>query len=152
MATLVVVPCGMAKIWDRYPDAGPTPARAVYTGSPFMVNREYAETFADRWVILSAKYGFIDPGFIIPENYNVTFNDPGTDPIPVEELRRQVKEKGLDHFVMVVALGSVTYAGKVAAAFAGTQAKVCAPTGGLPIGKMMGAERAAIDSGRAFNC
>jgi len=152
MATLVVVPCGMAKIWDRYPDAGPTPARAAYTGSPFKVNREYAEAFADRWVILSAKYGFIEPGFIIPENYNVTFNDPGTAPICLDELRRQVEEKALDHFVTVVALGSLTYADKVAAAFAGKQSKVCAPTGGLPIGKMMGAVRAAIDSGRAFNC
>jgi hypothetical protein len=30
------------------------------------VNRNLAEHFATRWVILSAKYGFIDPDHLIP--------------------------------------------------------------------------------------
>ena len=60
--TLVIVPCGKSKIWDRDPDAGPTAARAAYVGSPFKVNREYAETFGEAWVILSAKYGFLQRG------------------------------------------------------------------------------------------
>jgi hypothetical protein len=29
MKKLCVVPCGNAKIWDKYPDASPTPARYV---------------------------------------------------------------------------------------------------------------------------
>ena len=73
MSVLVVVPCGMRKIWDMNPSAGPTPAKNAYVGAPFKVNRAYAEKFADRWVILSAKYGFIDLDFVIPENYDVTF-------------------------------------------------------------------------------
>ena len=36
------------------------------------VNRDYAEEFADRWVIVSAKYGFIDPEFVVSSDYNVT--------------------------------------------------------------------------------
>lgn len=40
---LVIVPCGQEKIWDKKPDLGPVPARDVYTGAPFKVNREYAE-------------------------------------------------------------------------------------------------------------
>ena len=70
---LVVVPCGQGKIWDRHPGVGPTAAQGAYTGAPFRVNRAYAERFASRWVILSAKYGFIDPDFLIPESYNLTF-------------------------------------------------------------------------------
>ncbi|HUG14566.1 MAG TPA: hypothetical protein VMM78_06045, partial [Thermomicrobiales bacterium] len=73
MSTLVVVPCGSAKVWDRYPNAGPTAAQDVYTGSPFVLNRHYAEQFGDSWVILSAKYGFVAPQFVIREPYNVTF-------------------------------------------------------------------------------
>jgi hypothetical protein len=152
MPTLVVVPCAAKKIWDEYPDAGPTRADNVYQGAPFKVNKEYAKTFADRWVILSAKYGFVDPAFIIPENYDVTFDDAGTEPISVKELRGQVKHKRLDRFDKVVALGSHTYAGKTKAAFTGTQAKICTPAAGLGMFKMMGAVRAAIDSGRAFSC
>ena len=37
-STLVVVPCGNAKIWDKHPDAGPVVARETYVGSPFKVN------------------------------------------------------------------------------------------------------------------
>lgn len=44
---LIIVPCGLAKIWDKSPQAGPVPARLAYTGPPFKVNREYAEHFSD---------------------------------------------------------------------------------------------------------
>jgi hypothetical protein len=152
MATLVVVPCGKGKIWDRYPDAGATPARTAYTGAPFVKNREYAEAFADRWVILSARYGFIDPDFAIPGPYDVTFNDPTTDPIPVEELRRQVREKGLASFEVVVALGSAKYAGKTQAAFTTSRARVCAPVAHLPMFEMMRAVSEAINLRRPFEC
>lgn len=63
---LVIIPCGSAKIWHRHPHAGPTPARDVYQGATLKVNRKYAESFAERWVILSAKYGFISPDSVIP--------------------------------------------------------------------------------------
>ena len=65
MKTLVIVPCGKRKIWDKNSEAGPTKARDVYTGSPFKVNREYAEKFGDPWVILFAKYGFLEPDQVI---------------------------------------------------------------------------------------
>ena len=81
MKSLVVVPSGRRKIWDMKENARPTIAKNVYTGPIFKVNREYAETFSDKWVILSPKYGFIEPDFIIPEDYNVNFNDPKTEAI-----------------------------------------------------------------------
>lgn len=54
---LVIVPCGKRKIWDKHPDQGPTRADDAYIGTPFTLNRTYAERFGDRWVVLSAKYG-----------------------------------------------------------------------------------------------
>jgi hypothetical protein len=65
------VPCGQRKVWDRDPQCGPTAARIAYTGSPFIVNRAYAERFADAWLILSAKYGFIAPEFMLAGLYHV---------------------------------------------------------------------------------
>jgi len=68
-AVLVIVPCGKSKIWDRLPDRGPVSAGEAYTGTPVRPNRHYAERFGDAWGVLSAKYGFIAPAFIIPVPY-----------------------------------------------------------------------------------
>ena len=152
MSGLVVVPCGKRKIWDKYPTAGPTKAEDVYIGPPFKVNREYAEKYGGRWVILSAKYGFIDPGFVISENYNVTFKDPSTKPISARALKEQIKQEALDGFDAVVVLGGKDYADVVYDAFSGLDMKIKTPVAGLQVGYAMGAVRKAIDEGRPFDC
>ena len=58
-------------------------AQDAYTGAPFSLNRKFAETFADSWLILSAKYGFIDPESMVPGPYNVTFKRKATAPIAI---------------------------------------------------------------------
>lgn len=150
MATLVIVPCGRRKIWDLDPTAGPTPARDAYQGAPFKVNREYAEKFADRWVILSAKYGFIDPDFLIPENYDVTLNRPESRPTTPDSLRRQVEERGLSRYDLVVVLGGSSYSSLTRQAFRDSNTRVMAPVAGLPVGLAMTKVRRAIDERRPF--
>jgi len=152
LATLVVVSCGKTKIWDLNPAARPTKARNAYVGGPFKVNKEYAERFADRWVILSAKYGFIDPDFVIPENYDVTFKDPGPNPISIDRLREQAREKGLCEFDKVIVLGGMIYFEVCKKAFEGFNVKIYAPTVGLPLGKAMQKVREAINCNRSFDC
>ena len=39
--------------------------------------------------------GFIDPDFVITENYDVTFKDHRTNPIGINQLRRQIRERGV---------------------------------------------------------
>lgn len=151
VSTLVVVPCGKRKTWDKYPSAGPTRAEDVYIGAPFKVNKEYAEKYSSRWVVLSAKYGFIDPGFIISENYDVTFGDASTNPISIRELKEQIKQKALDSFDTVVALGGRDYADVVHRVFSGLEVRIEAPVAGLPLGRAMGAVRKAIDEGHRFD-
>lgn len=146
--TLVVIPCGKSKIWKKRLDAGPTRARDVYTGPPFKVNKEYAERFADKWMILSAKYGFIEPDFVIPEDYNVTFSDPTTNPISLERLKERAQQLGV--FDSVVALGGTEYAERVRGEFIGTAMEVLTPTAGLSIGKTMGKVKEVIRLGRGF--
>jgi len=102
---LVVVPCGKGKIWDKFPKIKATRAEEAYVGAPFKVNKAFAKKFADEWVILSAKYGFVEPTFIIPENYDVSFNHPETNPINLGGLKSQVKEKDLENFDVVIVLG-----------------------------------------------
>lgn len=145
---LVIVPCGHGKVWDRNPAAGPTRARDAYTGAPFKVNRAYAETFADSWIILSAKYGFIPPDFRIPEPYEVTFKKKATQPVSLDVLLRQRQEQHLDRFGSVIVLGGKEYRLMVTEAFGGTGVKVLAPFAGLPLGKAMSATKRAMSEGR----
>lgn len=145
--TLVIVPCGSAKVWDGKPATGPVAARDVYTGPPFVVNRQYAERFGDDWVILSAKYGFIDPDFVIPEPYNVSFKFKRTNPVGVETLRSQISEQKLDQYDRIIALGGKDYAAPIERAFVEKDTETFFPFLGLPIGRMMSATRRAISTG-----
>ena len=103
----VIIPCGAGKVWDNNPGSGPCLAKDAYTGSPFKVNRKCAEKFAERWVILSAKSGFIDPDFIISGDYNVTFKELRTEPVSPIVLKDQIIRMGLDEFSEIIGFGGV---------------------------------------------
>ena len=141
---LCVVSCGSRKIWDKNPDAGPTKARDVYIGSFAKICIEYAEKFyPNSYVILSAKYGFLFPDEIIPENYNVTFNDPKTNPISIEELRKQAERKGLTKYNEIVVMAGSEYVKIVKRVFVGK--KIIIPLKGLSgMGSMISAMKKAI--------
>jgi len=114
------------------------------------LSRHYAERFADRWIILSAKYGFVEPDFLIPGNYNVSFNLKSSGPVSIEELQTQVEKMGLREFDRVVVLGGKEYVKRVVSAFP-QGVSVKNPLGGLGIGKMQKKLREAIDSGRPLS-
>jgi hypothetical protein len=134
---LVIVPCGHKKIWDRNQNAGPTKAQDAYTGVPFVVNREFAQHFGERWMILSAKYGFIDPDFVIAGPYNVTFKRPSTRPVSTVELQKQVRRLKPNQFPSVIGLGGKEYRNAITEAFEDTSVDLRFPFAGLPIGKAM---------------
>jgi len=93
---LAVVCCTKKKIWDedltapRY-----VPAQFAYRGPGFkqwMSEDRYrakAKCQDFRWIILSAKYGFIEPWHPI-EKYDVTFKDTASGPISKQSLEQQV--------------------------------------------------------------
>jgi hypothetical protein len=140
---LVVVPCGRRKIWDKYPDAGPTAAAEAYIGSPFVANRKYAEGSGGDWVVLSGKYGFLRPTDIVPGPYNTTFKDPSTNPIGVMALAEQAGQMGLDRYTDVLGLGGKEYRAMTEAAFEGTLVSLAFPFAGKRIGEAMGAIKRA---------
>jgi hypothetical protein len=147
---LVIVPCGQKKLWDAHPDAGPAMAQDAYTGTPFVLNRKFAETFADSWLILSAKYGFIDPESMLPGPYNVTFKRKATDPISITALREQRSQQGLDRFSQVIGLGGKEYRTAIEGTFENSSAQLHFPFSGLPIGKSMQATKRAIEGNKPF--
>lgn len=147
MQTLVVVPCGSRKIWATHLGAGPVPARDAYTGTPFKVNREYAETIGDDWVILSAKYGFLRPDDLIPGPYEVTFKRKNTDPVSVTVLREQIRACDLVRFDRVIGLGGVEYRQAMAEAF-GLRVALEFPFAGMQLGYSLQAAKVAVASAR----
>lgn len=138
MKKLVIVQCGGKKIWINNPYLGAVEARDAYTSPYFKKNRAYAERFSDRWVILSAKYGFLDPDDKITD-YNVSFKQKKSQPISISDLRNQVFTKALNTFNEVVVLGGQEYLEAVEEAFKGINCKVLSPFEGLKIGERLSA-------------
>jgi hypothetical protein len=92
---LVIVCCTKTKIWDEDPTAPRyVPAQFAYRGCGFkkwiqedlpLARRKLGDL---RWVILSAKYGFIEPWHPIGK-YDVSFSNPTSGPISRESLKQQ---------------------------------------------------------------
>lgn len=110
------------------------------------MNKEYAECFADRWVILSAKYGFIEPYFMIPEPYNISFKKKSSKPVSLDTLVSQIKEMNLNKYDQVIGLGSKEYRAMMEASFSQYNIRPEFPFAGLPIGKAMAKIKESIKS------
>lgn len=54
----------------------PAPARDLYTSTLFIGRRQFVEASCDRWFILSAKHGVVDPETIL-EPYDETLKTAG---------------------------------------------------------------------------
>ncbi len=145
MKILCIISCGNSKIWDNVPNAGPTPAEHVYTSPLSKKLKQYASKFyPSSWCILSAKYGFLFPDDIIPGLYNVTFNDKTSKPIGIDELILQVKDKKLDAYDKIIALGGKHYADIIKKVF--LDKEIIVPLDECKgIGYMLGKLKEAID-------
>lgn len=73
MKKIAVLPCGKKKIWDVNPSAGPVYAKQAYQGTLHKKCARYARFHNLYPVILSAKYGFLHPEDIVPDNYDTGF-------------------------------------------------------------------------------
>ena len=133
--TLFVVACTQTKVWDEN-SCVPlyVPARLAYKGNIFRNFLKWAERIkleekGFKWIILSAKYGYIEPWHPI-SNYDVTFNDKQTGPISDETLYSQVMyqkrwgNKRLKDFKTIICFGSQVYLKKVHNSFRDAQAQI----------------------------
>ena len=102
MKTLFVVSCTKSKAWDN-DKAAPRllPAQEAYTGSVMKEWLASPESKTEKWLILSAKFGLIEPDLPIPF-YDVTWNDPSSGPLPKERVAEQIREQKLSEFERVV--------------------------------------------------
>ncbi|WAI01364.1 DUF6884 domain-containing protein [Methanogenium organophilum] len=126
MTTLVIVPCGKAKIWDKKSELNFVAAKDAYTSTFFRLNRDYAYNFGDRWVILSAKYGFIDPDTMI-EDYDISFNNKKTNPVSKYVLKEQILIQNLFQYNQIIGLGGDNYRRRISESFEDYQVDIHFP-------------------------
>lgn len=132
---LTIIGCGKSKIWDKNASAGPQKAGNVYVSPYFKIKRRFAESRGCDWMILSGKYGFVRPDFVIPRSYDATFNKRSTCPISVPDLKRQVEEQGLGRYDEITVIAGAEYIKRIRGAFCGTRAKIEIPFAGHGIGE-----------------
>lgn len=126
---LCVVSCTKDKIWDIDDSISDyVPAKDAYIGCTMKKWLKDERSKRNYWIILSAKYGFIEPSHPIG-NYNITFTLEATGPISDESLKNQVmyqERLGFDlkNFKKVIVIGNEVYYNKVKDAFSDTNASV----------------------------
>jgi N-glycosylase/DNA lyase len=131
-SVLHIIECSKRKIWDLAAASTPrfVPAKQAYLGDSIRSWLADPRASTERWLILSARYGFIDPDQPI-ENYDVTFKLPSTGPIPNDALAAQVRYQvrwadavPIRQFNRVVVHGHRDYFDRVRAAFSFVGAQV----------------------------
>lgn len=125
---LYIVSCTRKKFWSLLEPmaAKYLPAEMAYVGSSFL--RWRMQAAGKTWVILSAKYGFIEPEHPIAD-YDMSFGDRLPGPISIESLRGQVYQerpigKLADYKTIILINCGPEYVLRIRHAFSGTGAKI----------------------------
>lgn len=118
----------------------PAPARELYTSALFLGRRAFVEATCERWFILSAKHGLVDPDDVL-EPYDQTLKDAS------EAHRRQWSARVLNqlerslphlHGVILEAHAGAAYLDHgLAAALEARGAVIERPTAGLSFGRQL---------------
>ncbi|MHA1213963.1 MAG: DUF6884 domain-containing protein [Candidatus Hodarchaeales archaeon] len=100
---LIIISCGRLQNTSF-----PTKAKDAYTSDYFKLNRRYAEMFSDRWMILSTKYGIVDPEYV----YDLPYDYPEFK-ISNEEMLQQIEHYHLMEYDRIEVLGGRLYVNKI---------------------------------------
>ena len=126
---LGIVPCSKEKIWDIHPQKQSVPASKAYRSAFHAYARKYARHHCHQYVILSAKYGIMEPDFLIHESYDVTFSRPQDPYVSTALLAKQARRYHSMERVLV--LCPQLYAQRIEAAFEGLRATLIFPLRGI---------------------
>ncbi len=97
--TLIIIPCGKKKIWAKDKSIKDVKAEDAYISNYFKLCKLYAQRFSDKWVILSGKYGIIEPDFILDGDYNIKLNASEDFKNKVREQLKPLLSEGFTHIV-----------------------------------------------------
>lgn len=150
---LIIIASGKPKIWDKFPDLGAVKASEAYTGTFHRLSKTYAEKFADSYLILSPKYGFLGPDDLVAGPYDVRFTMKGTSDATIQlaELKRMWQELQINPTELVPMLGGEKFRGLLSSITNNKQAFDFPLTGSSGIGVMQQKLKQAIETGIPLN-
>lgn len=134
--------CTKSKVWDAHPDMGKCEARNAYSGPmynqavSFYTDMQDTFGFQPSWIILSAKYGFIDPHMYI-DKYDISFSEKKDAPYVVSEATLSEQIGAFykpDTHLYIMVWGGSPYVNRVVKVMP-TSVPILAPAYNLPIGK-----------------
>jgi cytoplasmic iron level regulating protein YaaA (DUF328/UPF0246 family) len=115
----------------------PAPAKDLYTSPLFKSLRRYAEANADRWFILSAEHGLVDPDKVLAP-YEKTLNRARKDQRAVWGRRVQERlDEVLPSGAEVIILAGARYREHLVPFLKSRGHKVSIPLEGMPFGKQL---------------
>lgn len=125
---IVFIPCTKDKIWDKYPHLKNIEAVRAYNGKEFKLALKIAKKLANRIIIFSAKYGFMDLNEKIPDYYDVTFSRSNDPYISEEELKSQAQDKNLFSYHSAYVLCAKPYVKRIQSVYADKTISIISPT------------------------
>ena len=128
---LVIVPCAKKKIWSKNSSVKSIAAKDAYISNYFKLCKLYSERFSDKWLILSGKYGIIEPDFILHGDYNMKLISSNEFKNMVNEQLRNIISEG---FTKIISLCGKRYTQFLENVFSSCDLKIYAPLEGLTIG------------------
>ena len=116
------------------------PARDLYVSALFRGRRCYVERSTDRWFILSAKHGLVDPDQVL-ELYNETLNDKprAARRSWSQQVLRAIEQKlgEVSGVEFEVEAGAAYLAHGLEEGLLARRATVVNPTKGMPLGRQL---------------
>ncbi|MBC1499513.1 hypothetical protein HB943_02780 [Listeria weihenstephanensis] len=151
-STMIIIPSGKPKIWDKQPEEGAVEARFAYTGNFHQLCKAYAEQFDGDYLILSPKYGFLKPDSHVLGTYDVRFTAKGvsSETISISELTQQWQTLGIKQETIIM-LGGKKFKSLLEMITNGEQVFVFPLHGARGIGDMQKRLRTALDTGEPLN-
>lgn len=102
--TMMIIPSGKPKIWDKEPEIGAVESQFAYTGTFHRLAKAYALEFDPHYLIVSPYYGFLRPTTVIPHTYDTRFTLKGitAETIQLESLQKQWRELAVSETTITV--------------------------------------------------
>lgn len=124
-----IIPCSKEKIWDIEPLRGSVRADQAYRSAFHRYAAKYAQRHCTHTLIFSAKYGLMEPNFIIEGSYDITFSRKEDPCITLQTLKAQAEL--YTAATSIIVLCPHAYAQKIETIFAPLPPDVQSPLRGI---------------------
>ena len=99
---LAIIPCSKEKIWDIKPQRHAVRADQAYRSAFHRYAAAYANKHCDHTLIFSAKYGLMEPDFLIEGPYDVTFSRNNDPYISMSVIKEQAQKYAHVHSITIL--------------------------------------------------